>query len=483
MTPHFIKSGLCLCCLLVVYHFLLSKEKMYRFNRFYLLTAIVFSLLIPFNTLTETVSAAAKTPVVTAALYARAIADDSFLNLENGLIAVYLLVSGLLFFRFTMNLNSLFRKIRSGEQIKQDSQTLVLIPDKVLPFTFLHYIFINKKQIRKNKIEPELLLHETAHARQMHSLDILFIELLQIFLWFQPLLYFYKKAIRLNHEFLADEAVTQKHTEVTDYQNLILSKVATEKPMALTSNLAYLVTKKRFIMMTKTSPPLRLTLIKLCMIPLMSGMVFLFSTKVVAQEKPAAKTTKNNGSKPLPPPTPPTPPPAPQLPPPPPPVEARPKKAASKNGKAELPPPPPPRESSKKTTSNNGKDKLLPPPPPPAEPRPKKTALNEFPSPPAPGTTIPEFAGGMNAWNVYVQKNLKIPENFPKSDTPQRIAVRFVVEKDGSTSNVAIVKDPTNIMKESITTLIESSPKWVPGKSEGKAIRSEFYLPLMVLHK
>lgn len=252
MTPHFIKSGLCLCCLLVVYHFLLSKEKMYRFNRFYLLTAIVFSLLIPFNTLTETVSAAAKTPVVTAALYARAIADDSSLNLENGLITVYLLVSGLLFFRFTMNLNSLFRKIRSGEQIKQDSRTLVLIPDKVLPFTFLHYIFINKKQIRKNKIEPELLLHETAHARQMHSLDILFIELLQIFLWFQPLLYFYKKAIRLNHEFLADEAVTQKHTEVTDYQNLILSKVATEKPMALTSNLAYLVTKKRFIMMTKT---------------------------------------------------------------------------------------------------------------------------------------------------------------------------------------------------------------------------------------
>ena len=69
----------------------------------------------------------------------------------------------------------------------------------------------------------ELIAHEKAHLDQKHTLDVLFVEILQIVFWFNPLLLFYKRAIKLNHEFLADQAVNAQFQSVKNYQNLLLA--------------------------------------------------------------------------------------------------------------------------------------------------------------------------------------------------------------------------------------------------------------------
>jgi beta-lactamase regulating signal transducer with metallopeptidase domain len=87
-------------------------------------------------------------------------------------------------------------------------------------------------------------MHEFTHVKEKHSRDVIFIELLQTIFWFNPMLIFYKKAIQLNHEYLADEAVVRVYDNVPAYQLLLLDKTAYDCNAYLTSNFNYSVTKK-----------------------------------------------------------------------------------------------------------------------------------------------------------------------------------------------------------------------------------------------
>ncbi len=126
-------------------------------------------------------------------------------------------------------------------------------------------------------------MHELAHVRQLHSLDVLFVELIQIIFWFNPLIYFYKQAIKLNHEYLADESVINTCKDIAAYQQMLLSKVSSNHP-TLASSLHFSLTKKRFIMMTKSNSPKKAFIKKFALIPLSMCIAVAFSTKIVAQK-------------------------------------------------------------------------------------------------------------------------------------------------------------------------------------------------------
>ena len=98
-----------------------------------------------------------------------------------------------------------------------------MLKQLINPHTFFNYIFLNKTKFENRALPKEVILHEETHAKQKHSLDILFIELLQIVFWFQPLIWLYKTRIKLNHEFLADQAVIDNGFEPANYQNTLLS--------------------------------------------------------------------------------------------------------------------------------------------------------------------------------------------------------------------------------------------------------------------
>ena len=92
---------------------------------------------------------------------------------------------------------------------------------------------------------------------------MLFIELLQIAFWFIPIFKLYKKAIQLNHEFLADDAVIKSHKNITEYQYVLLNTSAQNNNIYLASNLNYSLTKKRLLMMTTPSSNTKILLKKL----------------------------------------------------------------------------------------------------------------------------------------------------------------------------------------------------------------------------
>src|SRR5690606_18577487 len=213
MTVFLIKSTLSMLVFLLFYKLVLEREKMHRINRFLLLFALVFSLVIPF----VNIEFATENPIIQQAIPSYGLPEifvgnefvetPTLFTLENALWTIYWFGFSVFLFRFIRNLTLLLRSIHKSDKIKKDGFIVVLIPEKILPYSFWNYVFVNQNEYENNQIDQELFVHEKAHITQKHSLDILFIEALQILFWFNPLVYLYKKAIKLNHEFLADQKV------------------------------------------------------------------------------------------------------------------------------------------------------------------------------------------------------------------------------------------------------------------------------------
>lgn len=308
---YLLKSSLCLLVLFGFYKLLLENEKIHRFNRFYLLFSLVFSFTVPLitvNVQSELISVFGQQPIpqVDNRLIDRLEPDklpiQSAYDFSDIAGFLYWLITSALLVRFFRNSFSLIRRISQHRRVHYQGATLVLLPDNCLPHTFLHYLFINQSAYESRAIEPELFTHELAHIRQRHTYDILFIELLSCFYWFNPLLFLIKRAIRLNHEFLADAAVIDQHQHVIEYQCLLLSKLTLATPASLTSQLTFHATKQRFLMMTKRTSKTRILITGTVALSLFALLTVVFSTKLVAQvpTTPSQKAQTRIVQKPLP---------------------------------------------------------------------------------------------------------------------------------------------------------------------------------------
>ncbi len=301
MIVFLLKSSACLAVFLMFYKLLLEKERMHTFKRYYLLGALVLALVIPLITFTEYVEV---TPTPTTIAPVENISAETAMTVPENAAALELHKTGidywpmllwtvyalgiLLFaLKFFFNLWKIARNVRNNPKLKIDTIINVLLRDAVVPHTFLNYIFLNRQKFKAHEIPKDVLIHETTHALQKHSWDILFVELLQIVFWFNPLIHFAKKPIKLNHEFLADQAVLDQGASAPHYQNTLLDFASSahykdnQPSMANAINYSsYSSIKKRFkVMKTETSK--KSVLVRsLLIFPLFALLLYGFSTKV-----------------------------------------------------------------------------------------------------------------------------------------------------------------------------------------------------------
>ncbi|MEN2399829.1 M56 family metallopeptidase [Flavobacterium sp. MC2016-06] len=289
MITYLLKSGILLLVFYAVYKLWLENEKLFRFNRAYLLLSLVFSLIIPLRLISFQRAVSNKIALIQLDQLVIQKSNESLktlienLNLNNIILGIYSIAVLMLTIRFVLNLYSFYQKMKRNETQFVNGEKVVLMEEFALPHSFWNAIFINKVEFENRRIPSELIAHEKAHLRQKHTLDILFVEFLQIILWFNPIIIFYKKAIKLNHEFLADEAVNVEFNSVSNYQNLLLDIASNKTNIALASNINYLITKKRFLMMTKKQSPIK-AVFKVFTVGVVCSLVLLiFSTESIAQ--------------------------------------------------------------------------------------------------------------------------------------------------------------------------------------------------------
>lgn len=164
-------------------------------------------------------------------------------------------------FVFSLNLltqigSILFQAIKSQEKIQDTHYTIINSPLVKEPCSFFNFVFINPESYDFETYE-QILSHEAIHVRKLHTLDLLLAELAAIVLWFNPLIWIFRKEVEKNIEFQTDDLLLGEQQVRKDQYQMSLLRVATyNKPLAITTNYNQSLIKKRILKMSakKSSP-------------------------------------------------------------------------------------------------------------------------------------------------------------------------------------------------------------------------------------
>ena len=298
MLIYLFKASCCLAAFILFYRVLLEGQKMHQIKRVLLLLVLIISACIPAITITFYVDS------LPTRLTPTEIVWDEYVVLENGIellptLSWSIYGIGFVFFgyRFLRNILALRSKIRQSELHQFGDYTLALLDTPCIPHSFFNYIFLNKSQYESGQIPRSVIDHEIAHASQRHSIDVLTVELVNWFMWFNPVIYLLKRDIRLNHEFLADEAVVKMGHPEKEYQKTLLGFSSNSNPNPFIHFIHYQPLKKRFKIMKKQTSMYGNLIRLLSIIPLIASLTLGFSSKAIAQKTAKSNKTEQGASK------------------------------------------------------------------------------------------------------------------------------------------------------------------------------------------
>jgi TonB family protein len=273
------KAGAGMIALYMVYWMWLRKHTYFAFNRFYLLTALLISLGAPFIVLPEkapeALPMAAFTIEPTTVVFQPEAAP--LVSTEEILLILYVLgVLGMLI-RLGFHLWHIMQTISSGERLHSDKYMLVRASNEnISSFSFLNYLVISQKDAES--YGEVVLRHELVHIRQRHSWDLLWVELVHVFMWFNPALIFYKRSLKEIHEFIADERATNGDRFM--YARTLASYAFGVSPQVLTNNFFDVSQlKNRIAMLTKNRSSRWVLGRYLLALPVVIGLVVLVAAR------------------------------------------------------------------------------------------------------------------------------------------------------------------------------------------------------------
>ena len=275
-----------------LYRLFLKKEKYFKLNRYYLIAVLIICSVTPFIRMKMPDIITMIPEIHVSDLLSETLQEESFLDattietidnkyvtITHWIIYFYLFIALFLLLRFIRNLFLIIKSLKNKGSIV-NGMRIVFIDHKTSSYSFFNYLFICKDSLNDQILSNSLIEHEKAHSRQLHSLDILFVELACIILWFNPFVWLIKKEISENHEYLADQKVINSGHHPYDYAETIIHSIKNTCSLAMTSNFSFLLTKNRLIMIHKTKTSILKGSIKIALLLLLMGASLLcFSFK------------------------------------------------------------------------------------------------------------------------------------------------------------------------------------------------------------
>ena len=462
-----IESGVSLSLLAIIYVFFLRKETFFRINRLYLLGSILFSLILPFLKfrifspqsvlLSEITVTPYRNMIEAVTVYSR----DFSGAVEQAIVSTDLLVIayvvGVLFFlgRFLFRMAQVVYLIRKNKVQKMKGFKLVMLENDASPFSFMEYVFISKSLQNKEGYD-RMLAHELEHVKQGHSFDVIILEILTVFQWFNPFMWMLRRAIRENHEYLADHAVINSGIKTGYYKKMLLEQFVGDQ-LVIANNFNYSLIKKRIKMMSKIKSS-KLAITKIAFgILVAAALVVAFA----CEQKESIETVEE--------------------------VQidydaVTVKSTILEDGTIKLEGTP---ENVEKyvglfsdisgveiKTDAEGKKIII-----------AKGSLS--PKSLKPDEQIffiveemPDFPGGELALRKYIGNAVKYPEEAQKNGTQGKVYVTFVVAKDGSVADCKIARGVDPLLDAEALRVINSLPKWKPGKQRGQAVNVQYTVPI-----
>ncbi|MEO0332348.1 MAG: M56 family metallopeptidase, partial [Bacteroidota bacterium] len=292
IVNYLLEVSVCWGAFYLFYHFLLTNQTTYQYNRFYLLAAsllgVVFPLLeIPLGTATSNV------------VNPSAIWLDPFLALDTPVTAestfqwrwdyffgiVY--GAGLLgmlgyYFRQFLSISWAIRQSQP-QPLSKEKYRLLHTEGKFPTSSFFKFLLWDNTQTLAVSEARQMMAHEETHIRQKHSYDITYFTLLKIVFWFHPLVYLFERALVENHEFAADAGALQHPTaDRQTYSRLLAKQSMASLQWTVVNHFYKSKTLKRIKMMEKNNN-LRWYRYAL-VVPLVASLFFVFSCQPDTEE-------------------------------------------------------------------------------------------------------------------------------------------------------------------------------------------------------
>ncbi|MCU0353025.1 MAG: hypothetical protein MUD08_04685 [Cytophagales bacterium] len=277
------KASLVLSVCYVVYWLLFRRDTFHQTKRLVLLAGLVFSIALPFLQIDVWQTPVSIEPTQAASVpleywlllqQAQPLEENTASATEIGLLA-YGSVCLLMTLWLVVRLYRLLRFLQTAQYYSVDDYSVAVHPQVKTPFSFFGWMLL-PENLPDDALRSQILIHESAHIRQWHTLDILLMELYLVFFWFNPLAWLYRRQVRLNLEYLADSAVLHCMEDNTDYQMNLLRIGVSPTHLSLANHFHFSSLKNRILMMNRPDSPAYARL-KYAILPvLLTGLVSVF---------------------------------------------------------------------------------------------------------------------------------------------------------------------------------------------------------------
>ena len=435
---YFLKVNISLTMFYFLYVLSLKKDTFIRLKRYFFLAAIVFSFVYPFFTIEAWANIFSFTRNRYAAevimgqpsfslLSGESLTENNFIDWKNILFSA--MVAGTAFFivRFTWQLITIVHIKRKSVPKRIDGQNVYHLSEEMMPFSFFKWIFIDTEAHSEEELR-QILMHEQIHVRQWHSLDSMLTELLCIFFWWNPFVWLMKKEITINLEYLADSETLRKGVNSRDYQYHLLRLTYHETAVQIVNNFNVSQLKKRIMMMNKSKSP-TLSLVKyLLMLPLIFLLAAANSVYATQNESGSEQTAES-----------------------------------ARNVRSE-------EELLSPALYGSETENMQEPPPVKKKGNEETFVVVE---------NQPEFPGGNEALMKFLADNVQYPKEAQEKGIQGRVICNFVVMKDGSITDVNVVRGVDSLLDAEAVRVLELMPKWTPGTQRGQAVNVRFTLPVV----
>ena len=486
------------------YRLLLSRETFHRVNRGVLLLTAVASFVLPLCVITlhKTVTLEV-TPTVSVGDLQMEIAEEMKPEAWQIVLPfIFIVGAGVTLAHTLVSILKVMLLIRRSERHPQPDGTILCVTGntEVSPFSWMHYIVMNRSDYEAN--DAAILAHERGHIRLRHSFDVVLVDLLTALQWFNPAMWMLRQDLRAIHEYEADGEVLSQGINARQYQYLLITKAASIGGYSIANGISHSTLKKRITMMLHKKSPRSSFLKLLALIPIV-GVALALNAETVndyvyqqSQKKIVKKGKKNatakmgNNT-----------------------IEIVPDKDAAEQADpakavewiAAKPLKTPmvlldgnrityetlgkissdeiasitvlkdqaavdqygeeARDGILLVTTKKGvKDVFVP-----VEQNPEFFDVVE---------QMPEYPGGPSALFEYLAKNIRYPESAEKAGIQGRVIATFVVMKDGSISNVKVVKSVSPELDTEALRVLSAMPNWTPGMQNGKAVNVKYTVPI-----
>lgn len=400
--------------LLYSYYFIaLRNKKFHQYNRFYLLLAVLLSLILPLIKI-DFLSYGTRQPNIIKLLSAinypefyikTATVKQSFLSDYNLLaLYVFLAITAVAFFVLVFQVLRIFLIMRGNPKKIWNNICFVFTKSQGTPFSFFTYIFWNKNINIDSDEGNYVLQHELTHVKQHHSVDKLFLNMVLVACWANPFFWIIRKELNMLHEFLADQkAISTGDTNA--FAAMLLTATYPQHSFALTHSFFHSPIKRRLIMITTSKTTTHSYFRRLMILPLLAFISIISAFKI--EKKNLGELSKG--------------------------YESINKDGASEKGSS---------------ASVNYSD-----------------------------TTEAKFPGGNLAWKKYLETNLdaNVPAKDRAPAGIYTVKVQFIVLESGDIKDVSAVQSPAGCPScaNEAVGLIKKGPKWEPMKIDGKSVVSQ----------